>query len=206
MLIRVAAKALGIATANDLRDYFRLDLVEVRSGIEELVAGGELVQVEVDGWRQPAFLDAKARLPGQVEVKALISPFDPLLWDRQRAERLFGFRYRIEIYTPAHKREHGYYVVPFLLGDGFVARLDLKADRATSTLKVLAAHHEPGIEPKEVVEPLSAELSELARWLGLEHIAVIKRGNLAGALHAFRPMANDKRRIANKGSKIGQAE
>jgi uncharacterized protein len=182
MLIRVAARALGIATASDLRDYFRLDSVELRSSVEELAAAGELIQVEVDGWSQPAFLDAKARLPRQVEVKALVSPFDPLLWDRRRAERLFGFRYRIEIYTPAHKREHGYYVVPFLLRDGFVARLDLKADRATSTLKILAAHHEPGIKPNEVVEPLSAELAELARWLGLEHIVVNKRGNLATAL------------------------
>jgi uncharacterized protein len=184
MLIRVAARALGIATASDLRDYFRLDSVGLRTGVEELVAAGELIQVEVDGWPQPAFLDSKARLPRQVEVKALVSPFDPLLWDRQRAERLFGFRYRIEIYTPAHKREHGYYVVPFLLGDGFVARLDLKADRATSTLKVLAAHREPGIKPNEVVEPLSTELAELARWLGLERIVVNKRGNLAAALSA----------------------
>jgi uncharacterized protein len=182
MLIRVAARALGIATASDLRDYFRLDSVGLRTGVEELVAVGELVQVEVDGWTQPGFLDPRARLPRQIEVKALVSPFDPLLWDRRRAERLFGFRYRIEIYTPAHKREHGYYVVPFLLGDRFVARLDLKADRATSALKVLAAHYEAGIKPNEVVEPLSTELAELARWLGLEHIVVNKRGNLAAAL------------------------
>jgi uncharacterized protein YcaQ len=182
MLIQVAAKALGIATATDLCDYFRLVPKVGRRGIEELVAAGELIQVKVDGWSQPALLDPKARLPRQLEVKALVSPFDPLLWDRRRAERLFGFRYRIEIYTPAHKREHGYYVVPFLLGDAFVARLDLKADRATGTLRVLSAHHEPAVDPKEVVEPLGAELAELARWLKLERIVVNKRGNLAAAL------------------------
>ena len=182
MLLRVAAKALGIATATDLRDYFRLDLEAGRRGIEELEAAGELVQVEVDGWSQPAFLDPRARLPRQIDVKTLVSPFDPLLWNRQRAERFFGFRYRIEIYTPAHQREHGYYVVPFLLGDSFAARLDLKADRAAGALRILSAHHEEGLKPKEIVEPLSAELAELARWLKLERISVSKRGNLGPAL------------------------
>lgn len=189
MLIQVAAKALGIATASDLRDYFRLTPEGGRRGIAELTSAGELIQVDVEGWSQPAFLDPNARLPRQLEIRALVSPFDPLLWDRRRAERLFGFRYRIEIYTPAHKREHGYYVVPFLLGDAFVARLDLKADRATGTLKVLAAHYEPEVKPKEIVEPLGSELSALARWLSLERITVSKRGNLAPALAA---MTNDK--------------
>ena len=182
MLIRVAVKALGIATAGDLRDYFRLAPEGGRRGIEELASTGELIQVDVEGWSQPAFLDPKARLPRQLEIKALVSPFDPLLWDRRRAERLFGFRYRIEIYTPAHKREHGYYVVPFLLGNTFVARLDLKADRAASTLKVLSAHYEPAVKPKEIIEPLRGEMAELATWLKLERIVVSKRGNLAGAL------------------------
>jgi uncharacterized protein len=189
MLIRVAAKALGIATAGDLRDYFRLAPEGGRRGIEELASTGELIRVAVDGWSQPAFLDPKARLPRQLEIKALVSPFDPLLWDRRRAERLFGFRYRIEIYTPAHKREHGYYVVPFLLGDTFVARLDLKADRAASTLRVLSAHYEPAVKPKEIVEPLAIELAELVRWLSLECVTVNKRGNLAPALAA---MINDR--------------
>jgi uncharacterized protein YcaQ len=189
MLIRVAAKALGIATAGDLRDYFRLAPEGGRRGIEELASTGELIRVAVDGWSQPAFLDPKARLPRQLEIKALVSPFDPLLWDRRRAERLFGFRYRIEIYTPAHKREHGYYVVPFLLGDTFVARLDLKADRAASTLRVLSAHYEPAVKPKEIVEPLAIELAELVRWLSLERVTVNKRGNLAPALAA---MINDR--------------
>jgi uncharacterized protein len=182
MLIRVAAKALGIATAGDLREYFRLTPEGCSRGIEELTSTGELIRVDVDGWSQPAFLDPKARLPRQIEIKALVSPFDPLLWDRRRAERLFGFRYRIEIYTPAHKREHGYYVVPFLLGDTFVARLDLKADRAASTLRVLSAHYEPAIKPKEIIEPLRGELAELAKWLKLNGIVVGKRGNLAGTL------------------------
>jgi uncharacterized protein len=182
MLIRVAAKALGIATAGDLREYFRLTPEGCRRGIEELASTGELIRVDVDGWSQPAFLDPKARLPRQLEIKALVSPFDPLLWDRRRAERLFGFRYRIEIYTPAHKREHGYYVVPFLLGNTFAARLDLKADRAASILRVLSAHYEPAVKPKEIIEPLRDELAELARWLKLDRIVVSKRGNLAGAL------------------------
>jgi hypothetical protein len=189
VLIGVAAKALGIATAADLREYFRLEPEEGRRGVEELVGAGELIQVDVDGWSQPAFLDPKARLPRQLEIKALVSPFDPLLWDRRRAERLFGFRYRIEIYTPAHKREHGYYVVPFLLGDAFVARVDLKAERSTGTLRVLSAHYEPTAKPEEIVEPLRGELGELARWLRLERITVSKRGNLAGTLRA---MTNDK--------------
>jgi uncharacterized protein YcaQ len=185
MLIRVAAKALGIATAGDLRDYFRLAPEGGRRGIEELASAGELIRVAVDGWSQPAFLDPTARLPRQLEIKALVSPFDPLLWDRRRAERLFGFRYRIEIYTPAHKREHGYYVVPFLLGDTFAARLDLKADRAARTLRVFSAHHEPAVKPKEIVEPLAIELAELARWLRLERVTVNKRGSLAPALAAM---------------------
>ncbi len=185
MLIRVAAKALGIATAGDLREYFRLAPEGARRGGEELASTGELIRVAVDGWSQPAFLDPKARLPRQLEIKALVSPFDPLLWDRRRAERLFGFRYRIEIYTPAHKREHGYYVVPFLLGDTFAARLDLKADRATRTLRVSSAHYEPAVKPKEIVEPLAIELAELARWLSLERVTVNKRGNLAPALAAM---------------------
>ena len=185
MLIRVAAKALGIATAGDLRDYFRLAPEGGRKGVEELASAGELIRVAVDGWSQPAFLDPKARLPRQLEIKSLVSPFDPLLWDRRRAERLFGFRYRIEIYTPAHKREHGYYAVPFLLGDTFAARLDLKADRAARTLRVFSAHYEPAVKPKEIVEPLAIELAELARWLSLERVTVNKRGNLAPALAAM---------------------
>ena len=181
-LIRVAAKALGIATASDLRDYFRLAPEGGRRGVEELASAGELIRVDVDGWSQPAFLDPKARLPRRLEITALVSPFDPLLWDRRRAEKLFGFRYRIEIYTPAHKREHGYYVVPFLFGDTFVARVDLKADRAANTLRVLSAHYEPAVKPREIVDPLGIELAELARWLSLERVEVGKRGNLASAL------------------------
>jgi uncharacterized protein len=185
VLIGVAAKALGVATAVDLRDYFRLEPEESRQAIDELVTAGELIQVEVDGWSQPALLDPNAQLPRQLEIKALVSPFDPLLWDRRRAERLFGFRYRIEIYTPAHKREHGYYVVPFLLRDAFVARVDLQADRATGTLRVLSSHYEPTARPEEIVGPLHDELGELAKWLRLERIAVSKRGNLARALGAM---------------------
>jgi uncharacterized protein YcaQ len=182
VLVRVAAKALGIATAGDLREYFRLAAGPTEKAIEELIAAGELTGVKVDGWSQPAYLDSRARLPRRCGARALVSPFDPLLWDRKRAERLFGFRYRIEIYTPAHKRQHGYYVLPFVLGEDFGARVDLKADRLTGVLQVLSAHREPGINTRDIVEPLSAELADLARWLKLERITINRRGDLAAPL------------------------
>ena len=181
-LVRMAVRALGVATERDLRDYFWLSVNDAKARVAELVEAGELFPVTVEAWRQPAFLDPAARIPRRLEAQALVSPFDPLIWERARTERLYGFRYRIEIYTPAHKREHGYYVLPFLLGDRFVARVDLKADRAARSLQVTAAHTENGCNPAEIVPPLLRELKQLASWLGLVKTLVFSRGDLAGPL------------------------
>jgi hypothetical protein len=177
-LVRVAARALGVATERDLRDYFRLGVAEAKARIAELVAEGALLPVAVEGWRGVAYLDPQARRPRRIEARALVSPFDPLMWERDRAERLFGLRYRIEIYTPAHKREHGYYALPFLLGDAIVARVDLKADRAAGRLLVQGLHLERGADPDAAGPALGEELREVARWLSLTDIAVPSRTNL----------------------------
>jgi uncharacterized protein YcaQ len=182
-LIERSARALGIATAGDLRDYFRLSPADALPRIAELAEAGILLAVRVHGWRDTAYLHRDATRPRRAEAQALLSPFDPLIWERSRTERLFGMRYRIEIYTPAAKRVHGYYVLPFLLRDRLAARVDLKADRKARLLRVEAAHLEPEA-PADTAERLAAELQLMAQWLGLEQIAVAGRGGLAPALAA----------------------
>ena len=182
-LIRFAAGAMGVATELDLKDYFRMPVEGFKARLAELVEAGELMPVTVKGWRGPAYLDPAARRPRRAAGQGLLSPFDNLIWFRDRTERLFGLRYRIGIYTPAHLREHGYYVLPFLEGDAITARVDLKADRKAGVLLVQASHAEPGVTA-ETPARLASELRLMAGWLGLPDIRVEKRGGLAEALGA----------------------
>jgi len=177
-----AATALGVATEADIRDYFRLRPGQSKSAIADLVATGELEPVQVDGWTAPAYLRAGQPVPRADRGTALLCPFDPLIFFRPRIERLFGFHYRIEIYTPAAKRRFGYYVWPLLLDGDLVARVDLKADRSAGVLQVIGAFIEPGQDARRVADAMAGELQTMATWLGLAGVTAGERGDLAGAL------------------------
>lgn len=181
-LLRIAARAMGIASLRDLADYYRMSPREAGLRIAELQEEGELTPVAVEGWDEPAYLARGAKSPRRIPGAALLSPFDPVVWYRPRAERLFGFHYRIEIYVPASKRRWGYYVLPFRQDDRLVARVDLKADRAESRLLVRAAYPEASVDTGVCAAALSGELRRLAAWLGLERIDVARRNDLGRAL------------------------
>jgi uncharacterized protein len=183
-LVLRSAAALGIATDLDLKDYFRLPVDAFRTLLPQCLAEGSLQAVAVEGWKQPAYVLPGTAVPRKAGGVALLSPFDPLVWHRPRAERLFNFHYRIELYTPEEKRKFGYYVLPFLHGQRLSGRLCLKADRQTGTLRVNTAHHESGLAAADLAPALFGELQHMARWLGLNDVAVAKTGNLAAALRA----------------------
>jgi len=183
LMLRAAA-AHGIGTEPDLRDYYRLKPQRSRPAVAELVDAGLLEEVTVAGWRHPAYRHPDAKAPRKITGRALLCPFDPLIWERARTERIFNFHYRIEIYTPEAKRIHGYYVFPFLLDGELVARVDLKADRAAGVLRVQSAFAEPGADIPRVVVELADELRTMADWLELDSVIVADRGDLATPLAA----------------------
>lgn len=177
-----ALSAMGVATAADIADYYRLPPHDAKRAMAELAEAGRALPAHVEGWRHAAYVDPDARTPRKTAAAALLSPFDPLVWNRARVERMFAFDYRIEIYVPQAKRTYGYYVLPFLQDDAFTARVDLKADRAASTLVVQAAHLEPGAALASTAPALAAELAAMRAWLGLERTKIVRKGALAGAL------------------------
>lgn len=190
-LMMIGARGMGVATARDLRDYFRLPAKEAATRLSELVEEGKLLPVSVEGWKQQGYLHHEAKVPRATKVAdiaALLSPFDSLIWERQRTERLFDFHFRLEIYTPMHKRVHGYYVLPLLLGERVVGRVDLKADRQSGVLQVKGGSVEAGVSLQTVVQPLHQQLNELASWLALDRYGVTsRRGELMRALKKLKP-------------------
>jgi uncharacterized protein len=184
-LVGRAIRSIGIGTAKDVADYYRLYVATAARLLEDLVEAGEVERVKVEGWMAPGYLATGARHPRRIETAALLSPFDPVVWERDRTERMFGFRYRIEIYTPAPKRIYGYYTLPALVDEALVGRIDLKSDRQAGVLRVQSAWREPGARVR-VEERLVPVLREIAAWQGLGDVVVVDRGdlarNLAGAL------------------------
>lgn len=181
LLVR-SARSLGVGTAEDLADYYRIRMPEARPLIAGLVEVGDLIEVDVEGWGKPGLMVPGTKVPRRLGARGLISPFDSLIWYRDRTERLFGFHYRIEIYVPAPDRKFGYYVYPFLLDDELVGRVDLKADRTEGRLLVKASFAEAGRGDTHLASELAAELHLMAGWLGLNEVEVARNGNLAGAL------------------------
>jgi uncharacterized protein YcaQ len=188
-LVEIAARSFGVAAEVELRDYFRLPVDGARQAVAELIEAGTLVPVEVKGWKPQAYLHRDAPGPRKPNFATLVSPFDPLIWYRGRTERLFAMSYRIEIYVPEPKRVHGYYVLPFLQGDRFTARVDLKADRKAGVLRVPAAWLEPGADPESTARALAAELERMASWLGLSGVDKAERGDLAAGLNGVTSTA-----------------
>lgn len=184
ILVRRAARALGVGTVRDLADYFRQKIPQTRPVIEAMAADGELLPVRVEGWKEPAYLDPAAKVPRRVTARRVVAPFDSLVWERARALRVFGFDYRIEIYVPEPKRRYGYYVFPFLLDDQLVARVDLKADRPGRRLLVQSSWLEAGHDAERVAAALIGELRLMAGWLDLDDVTVVPRGDLAATLAA----------------------
>jgi uncharacterized protein YcaQ len=183
-LLVIGARSHGVGTARDLADYFRLNVPESRLLLDDLVEEGRLLPAEVTGWKDRAYLHPDARRPNNPKGRALLSPFDSLVWERSRTERIWGFRYRIEIYVPKPKRVHGYYVLPFLLDGQLVARVDLKSDRKAGVLLVQGAFGEDGVDDGRVAEELAAELVSMAAFLGLDGVEVKPNGDLASSLAA----------------------
>ncbi|MEX1005856.1 MAG: crosslink repair DNA glycosylase YcaQ family protein [Acidimicrobiia bacterium] len=183
-LLGDAVRHHGIGTAADIADYHRIKVTDARPHLDALVASGEVAEVEVDGWKGPVYMDPEASVPRQISGAALLAPFDPVVWFRDRAERLFGFHYRIEIYVPRAKRIHGYYVLPFLVDGELAGRVDLKADRATGTLIVQGAFTEEGQDPVRVGRALLGQLEAMAGWQSLERIEVRRNGDLADHIRA----------------------
>jgi uncharacterized protein YcaQ len=182
-LVTLAGRALGVATVSDLASYYGLKRTATATRVEELVEAGELVPTRVEGWDAPAYLTRQSRLSRPRRTGAtLLSPFDSLVWDRARTRRLFGFDYRIEVYVPAPARRFGYYVLPLLVGETIVGRLDVKADRKASTLRVVASYLESGADDHAVAPATAIELDSMQRWLGLDRLAVAAKGSLAPSL------------------------
>ena len=184
-LMMLAAQSLGVATVDDLGDYYRLRPAEFRPAVQALVDEKRLEEVEVEGWDKLAYLVPGTRVPRQASATALVSPFDSLIWYRERTERLFTFEYRIEIYVPEPKRKYGYYVYPFLMGEDLVARVDIKADRKAGALLAKGVYLEPGADPTRTAKALAAELNLMAEWLGMDEVKVGRRGNLAAKVKGF---------------------